>query len=340
MAPKQFRLSGPTMQGLRSRVLAEHGPYARIIAAEKVRVGGVWGFFAREHYEVTVEVNQRSRRGVHALLQTPPPSAAASAGIDALIDNADGAEFELAAAAAPRLSVSTGSNDFAELMDDLTFNTSLALEGPAAEGPPASPSVFASATSSSAPSSFAPGTAGNMPRPSAATSSSSALPPTPPAPSEIAGDLVAVVGLGEDPWDVVHSMSTVMGTSATATAGAVSIKGAEHVADARAAAAIRAAGVTGGYSTLVAFGLGTAASDVPENAAALHAIAPDQVWVAVDAGRKPMDTALWVNAVRTAVPVRAMAVLRAGSTASPETVNALGLPMGWLDGTRATSTVL
>ncbi len=41
------------------RVREEMGPDATIVRAERVRTGGIAGFFAREHYELTVEVPDR-----------------------------------------------------------------------------------------------------------------------------------------------------------------------------------------------------------------------------------------------------------------------------------------
>lgn len=89
MEPRQFRLEGSSLAELRERVLREHGTQARIVAAEKVTVGGIRGIFAREHYEVTVEVPARTRRGAHVL----DPSR--RAGIAALLADADNAEVQL-----------------------------------------------------------------------------------------------------------------------------------------------------------------------------------------------------------------------------------------------------
>jgi len=74
-------LEGGDLPLLMARVRQECGPDARIVRAERVRSGGVAGFFAREHYELTVEV--------------PVPR-----GIDALVDAADEDELALAGGAA------------------------------------------------------------------------------------------------------------------------------------------------------------------------------------------------------------------------------------------------
>ncbi|MEV1289856.1 hypothetical protein [Micromonospora sp. NPDC049679] len=49
-------LEGPEIEPLLAQVRDEYGASARIVNAEKVRSGGVGGFFAREHFELSVEV--------------------------------------------------------------------------------------------------------------------------------------------------------------------------------------------------------------------------------------------------------------------------------------------
>jgi hypothetical protein len=46
---------GPDVQVLLDQIRAELGPGAKINGAERIRVGGVLGFFAKEHYRVVVE---------------------------------------------------------------------------------------------------------------------------------------------------------------------------------------------------------------------------------------------------------------------------------------------
>jgi len=56
MSPTRLLFEGPDVATVLARVRAEHGTGARIVAADKVRSGGFAGFFAKERYEVTVEV--------------------------------------------------------------------------------------------------------------------------------------------------------------------------------------------------------------------------------------------------------------------------------------------
>ncbi len=55
MSAQLKSFEGPDVQLLLDRIRAELGPGAKINGAEKIRVGGVLGFFAKEHYRVVVE---------------------------------------------------------------------------------------------------------------------------------------------------------------------------------------------------------------------------------------------------------------------------------------------
>ena len=142
----------------------------------------------------------------------------------------------------------------------------------------------------------------------------------PPARLHGRGDLTLVVGLGGD----AHAAAAALAASADA--------GAEvrHVGDRRAALAARADGVRRGIPVVAVFPLAGPA-DVHAVVPQLAAIAPDQVWVAVDVSRKHDDTAEWVRTVDAALAVDAVAATGASLTASPGSVQALGLPVLWLE---------
>ena len=54
--PTRVLLEGPAIEPLLDQVRDEYGSSVRIISADKVRSGGIGGFFAKQHYEVSVEV--------------------------------------------------------------------------------------------------------------------------------------------------------------------------------------------------------------------------------------------------------------------------------------------
>jgi hypothetical protein len=49
-------LEGDDLEALLLKAHSEGGPHARIVRADKYRHGGLWGFFARERFEVAVEI--------------------------------------------------------------------------------------------------------------------------------------------------------------------------------------------------------------------------------------------------------------------------------------------
>ncbi|PPB48119.1 hypothetical protein C4K88_14130 [Arthrobacter pityocampae] len=158
------------------------------------------------------------------------------------------------------------------------------------------------------------------------------------------GDLVVVVGVPAVGWSVASSMATVLGRGAPT---AVAVSGppnrahpeARSIDDGLEANAARAAGVDGGHAVFVAL----PSEDPLIDIRALLALRPDQVWLAVDAGRKEADTAAWVGALcrsmeRAGLALAGLAVIGSTTTATPETVQALGLPVGWLEGRPAAAT--
>lgn len=132
MSRERLLLEGEDLPALMARVRAEMGPGARIVKAEKVRTGGVAGFFAREHYELTVEVPDAPPTPPgRPRPTTPPPVERAAVGLEALLAAADAAEQGPGRATADRpptphpaaeappeqaVAVSTSSADFAEIL--------------------------------------------------------------------------------------------------------------------------------------------------------------------------------------------------------------------------------
>ena len=279
--PSRYRLEGASLDELNARVLAEHGPLAKVIAVKAVTSGGISGFFASRRYEIKVDVPDGTARDAHTF---DLPS---RAGIARLLDDADTAEvISHYGDLIPRLS--THSVDFDSIMADLTYNTAAIV--PLIAGP----TVFRE------------------------------------MPLEAAGDLVVVVGLGDDPLKVARDMSHVSGLRALSIAGAVSADGYFRVEDRISAMAARAAGVREKHSVFIALGIPRAGLDA-DAIAALEYLDADQVWVVVDVGRKAEDTARWVRAVQSQVHIDAVAVTGSDTTETPETVHQLGIQVGWLE---------
>lgn len=170
---KRLLLEGSDLETLLLRVRAEMGPQARVIKAERVRTGGVGGFFAKERFELTVEMPEMAAgAGIvdtdapvrTAPLMTPasrgpvaPATPAGMSGIEALLDAADAGDGPVLDAPVldgpaldETLPVSTERDSFASILDSvrqLAYETSAGapLGDPApraktgATAPPVSP---------------------------------------------------------------------------------------------------------------------------------------------------------------------------------------------------------
>ncbi len=351
--PNRYRLKGASLEEIRSKAEAQYGPSARIISAERVISPGIAGLFAGNRYEAVVEVQPRhdvvtgevvpdadilteggdGQKPAAPAKDAPRPHKIAAApkvaaapghelqgdAIAALLAEADAAELTLHRGAAP--GVSTESAGFAELLDQLGAGLRPPADGPeqpAAEAPPR-------------PAGGSP----ERPVPdSGPTDSGRAPAPAPvklPVPLAGTGDLVVLVGLGDDALDTALAMSIAAGGADVRTAGELSAYGHLHLDTRQSATAARAHAVETEQTVLAAFGLGKGRSTLAR-AQAIAALSPDQLWVVVDAGRKHEDTARWVGLLRSRLEVAGVAVVGAADTATPESVDALGLPVGWIDG--------
>ena len=374
--PNRYRLKGASLEEIRSKAEAQYGPSARIVSAERVISPGIVGLFAANRYEAVVEVQPKHdvvtgevvpdadilsegeilERAAATTTDAPRdtvrdaprrPEAPASTrvaaapghelqgdAIAALLAEADAAELTLHRSASP--GVSTESPDFAELLDQLGsgLRPSVGAEQPG-PGQPAQPEEGAGERSAPArsqaatPSSVSPSPVRSaMPAPVR-----SAL----PVPLSGTGDLVVLVGLGDDALDTALSMSIAAGGADVRTAGELSAYGHLHLEGRQSATAARAHAVETEQTVLAAFGLGKARNTLAR-LQAIAALSPDQLWVVVDAGRKHEDTARWVSLLRARLEVAAVAVVGAADTGTPESVDALGLPVGWIDGRPAPRT--
>ncbi|WP_427133801.1 hypothetical protein [Pseudarthrobacter sp. S9] len=141
---------------------------------------------------------------------------------------------------------------------------------------------------------------------------------------------MVLVGLGEDAMDTALAMSTAAGGADVRTAGELSAYGHLHVDGRQGATAARAHAVLTDRTVLVAFGLGKARNALAR-VQSVAALSADQVWVVVDAGCRHEDTARWVGVLSAQLNISAVAVIGAAETATPESVNGLGPPVGWID---------
>jgi hypothetical protein len=291
---RRLRLEGESLEDLRAQARRQF-PRARIASAERVRVGGIAGFLARQHFELVLELPD----GV--------PSGPQAGGLAALLATAEAEEESMRVAP-----VSTESRRFADLLDALTQESEEAgTPDPAGRPTPGQ----------------SPARADDGPvRPFGASAA--------PRPLTGPGDLVLVVGPERAALEVGATMLGELGLDASGLlrSGSFDREPIPALEARNRATRARAVGVEGGHPALIVVGLGRHGAEPEAQAATVHALAADQVWLVVDAGRKVDDTTRYVRDVRAAMVIDAVAVEGAGATATPETVTNLGVPIGWVDG--------
>ena len=91
--PTRVLLEGPAIEPLLAQVREEYGSGVRIISADKVRSGGFGGFFAKQHYELSVEVpdqsNDRKNMAQRKTPTAPPPREEAAHTLEQLLERAE-----------------------------------------------------------------------------------------------------------------------------------------------------------------------------------------------------------------------------------------------------------
>jgi hypothetical protein len=91
--PTRVLLEGPAIEPLLAQVRQEYGSGVRIISADKVRSGGFGGFFAKQHYELSVEVpDSTDDRNDMARKTTTPPREDAPNTLEQLLERAEARE--------------------------------------------------------------------------------------------------------------------------------------------------------------------------------------------------------------------------------------------------------
>ncbi|AWB90373.1 hypothetical protein [Homoserinimonas hongtaonis] len=351
MSPRRFRLDGATLAEVKQKVVDEHGPQARIIAAEQITTGGVAGFFATRRYEVTVEVPDGPTPSVDA----HDLSAPRRFGLAALLDDADAEEAghisdpAMPGSIPPAAMAPPPSEDAARVAARAAADArhTVARETAAAAADARRRTlddlpIVADAANlvSTSGRSFAAVLDGlqavtELPEPLPGTISTSEPPrglPSPPPLLAGPGDLIAVAGLPADALAVARAMAFSVDADVVVCGTAVA-EGIPRIDGRREAITARAAAVQRDRIVIVAFGISSAGADTREVLAgrsqALAALTADQLWLAVDAGRKPDDTERWVAAVASASTPDAVAGIGRDDTATPDTVRELGYAVSW-----------
>lgn len=132
----QLRFEGPELESLLEQVRDELGADARIVEANRVRKGGIGGFFAREEFEVVVEGHGDDAVTVIREVRDEPATPAPASLLD-LADAVSDNERDGATGIAESSPISTQTSDFGALLARLTRDLDDAAAQPQPQEPPA-----------------------------------------------------------------------------------------------------------------------------------------------------------------------------------------------------------
>ena len=302
-------------------MLAEHGTRARVVSVEQVTTGGIHGFFGHRHFEITVEVQDGS--GVPPLHygqvhEAPTPVAASSPEPARRGSTGRGPTAQKSPAKHPAPAQRLPKTGLDALLDGADDEDTVSYSVPDDGFPVSTSSREFANILDELESVTAPVAAPQPHRPL-------------PAPKLLAaaGDLVLVVGLGMDALAVARAMAGSVSKAELAASGGLDSPGLARIADRRDALLARARGVERNETLFVAAGITSGGVHASAQATALAQLRADQVWAVVDATRKPDDTARWVRKVSSVVQLDAVVGIQRDGTTTPETLNALGLPVSW-----------
>lgn len=153
-------------------------------------------------------------------------------------------------------------------------------------------------------------------------------PGSPPPQRNRAGDLLLLVGIGEDPMRVAKGLRDRMQKGYVCDGGSLEGNTRRRVDDRRGAVAARAYGVRSDQPVIVAYGVGRGPL-AEQELEQLLSIDSDQAWLVVDAGAEPEETLEWTGRLRGRLQVDAVASLRVQRGVQHEALTAIGLPEAW-----------
>jgi hypothetical protein len=340
------RCEGTNLESVLEEVRARFGDTATIVEANRLRRGGVGGFFARERFEVVVDIDDDDPFA--ALPTEVPPEYGVEATEDfceRLLSMADDVSDrdESARPGVSMPSVSTEQPGFAAVLDSITRH----VDGPSLPTPePLAPAraIDARALARVGLPEDIRRKAASTPAPLPGTDPSDwlgrlldGLPVAPPLPQG-RGSVIVVAGareaalllarqltaeLGLDPDGLVFASPGYRGRAIPVERRVTTV---EEAAEARSSWRRRA------RPTVVAI-------DAPTGQRGewarqiIDALEPTAVWGAVDATRKPEDLFEWSEQLGG---FDALGVSNLDDTVSPAAVLRCGIPVGRLDGRPAT----
>lgn len=359
------RFEGPSLEGLLEQVRSELGPGAAIVEANKLRAGGLAGFFAKERFEVVVEVDDHDAPAPAArvaTVQQPAPI-----GILDLVDRVSDAEA--AAASAPRPAPAPARrpgpapvpaaematiperppSPFASVLRRVAADVAYELETPPEPAPvpahapppapaaaPAPPPVPVAALSKiGLPPHLVPRAAAEPDVARTLLTTLERVPLPEPLP-DVPGAVLAVVGPRHEALGLARRFASDFGCDPSAVVlvsenhkGATTVPIEHRLTGADEAGEHRRSWRRRRQPTVVVVDATPGRESGCWARAVLDAMEPTAVWATVHACRKPEDVMAWADQLGG---VDALAVTNLEDTTSPAAVLQAGIPVGRLDG--------
>ena len=317
----QYLLKGRSLQELQDKAIADFGPQAYLVSAEKITTPRAGGLLREFHYEAVIQIREEPvpapvrrhrlvpvRRGPWKPAEPAPARQAPAAGqsvVGQLLERAEAAELQLAGQGSePAKAV-----DFDAVLDAQSFSLYPAAGRRAANPEPAAPA--------------------RQPQRKAATTTTN---------QQVfrgqPGDLVLLIGKDADALTAsmllddgsnLIAQTEPMASGGPAAPGIGQGRQVRIVAGRRAALEARAAAVAEETCVLLAMQLAAAGSQAEQEK--IRSVGADQLVLVVDARLKAEDTAIWVGQVAEHHAVACIIALYSDQTSTPETVESLGYPV-------------
>lgn len=344
------RCEGSNLESVLEEVRARFGDTATIVEANRLRKGGVGGFFARERFEVVVDIDDEDDDPFASLPTEVPPEYGVEATEDfceRLLSMADDASDrdEPARPGPVGLSLSTEQPEFAAVLDSITRHMD---EPPRSASPeqtaPARAAIDARALARVGLPEDIRRKAAAAPGPAPGVGASEwlaflldGLPAAPPLPQG-RGSVIVVAGAREAALLLARQLTAELGLDPDAVMFASpgyrgrTIPLERRVTTVDEAAEARSSWRRRARPTVVAIDAPTGQRGEWARQV-IDGLEPTAVWGAVDATRKPEDLFEWSEQLGG---FDALGVSNLDNTVSPAAVLRCGIPVGRLEGRPAT----
>jgi hypothetical protein len=346
-----MQLDGTNLSELLAQAREEYGDGVQIVKADRIRTGGVAGFFSKEKYQLTIDVPTRAATSV--------PESILDLAEEVSNRERDAAPFA-PLAASPGPTMSTDSPSFASVLADITATieeqpskpsptlaTAVSEPLPCVQQPPGvrNPVVRVTAPDrathgKSLPALINPVFNGGSSEVSlrALVGALKELPPLPSLPDE-PGSLIAVVG-----YDASRAWKSALSLADRIGVPEMNLNLAARSNDIRVHASRRFDTVEAARARAEKWSRRTSASIVVVEATMgpastgwtreiLAALEPDAIWAVVSATSKTHDASAWIERLPACHAVMVTDVM---ASADPASVLEIGRPVATLDGAPAT----